>query len=160
MIDEKEGLRHRRSSDSAGSDFSLWSDTGDLAEQLADEEDPLRINLRGSIDDDSGRSRPRERRSKHVHYPSHNHLEHKRTNPGVNKEAIEIPNPPQRKIGLVERLLAIIMTGNRQRAQTHGLTGKPLLYVEKNSSMPGPDADSLQVLYERLRFTRCISFRL
>ncbi|KAL9129262.1 MAG: hypothetical protein Q9217_002243 [Psora testacea] len=127
LIDEKEDIRRRHSSESAGSDFSLWSDTGDLAEQLADEEDPLRINLRGSIDDRSGHSRPRERRARHVHYSPHNHLEHKTTNPGVNKEAIEIPNPPQRQIGFIEKILAIVMTGNRQRAQTHGLTGKPLL---------------------------------
>lgn len=129
MIDEKEGLRHRRSTDSAGSDFSLWSDTGDLAEQLADEEDPLRINLRGSIDNDFGRERPPERRSKHVHYPPQFHLGQQRTKSGVNKEAIEVPVPSPRTIGLVEKTLAIIMTGNRQRAQSHGLTGKPLLYV-------------------------------
>ena len=134
LIDEKEGLRRRRSSESAGSDFSLWSDTGDLAEQLANEEDPLRINLRGSIDGDFGPERPRERRSRHVHYPPHTHLEQKTTNPGVDKEAIEIPNPPPRQIGLTEKILAIIMTGNRQRAHSHGLTGRPLLYA--NSKTP------------------------
>lgn len=52
-----------------------------------------------------------------------------RTNPGVDKEAIEIPTPPERKITVVERILAIIMTGDRQKAQTHGLVGKPLLWV-------------------------------
>ena len=112
-LDEKEGLRHRRSTDSAGSDFSLWSDTGDLGDQLADEEDPLRINLRGSIDE-GGTSIPLKRRPKHVHYPPHDHLEHKTTNPGVDKEAIQIPTPPVRKIGLVEKILAIVMTGNSE----------------------------------------------
>lgn len=125
LLDEKEASR-RRSSDSAGSDFSLWSDTGDLAEQLADEEDPLRIQIRDSAEEPS-ESRPLRRRPKHVHYSQHNHLEHKTTNPGINKEAIEIPNPPARQIGRAEKALAIIMTGDRQKSQTRGLTGQPLL---------------------------------
>ena len=74
-------------------------------------------------------SRPLYRRPKHVHYAEHNHLEHKTTNPGVSKEAIEIPEPEARQIGRVEIILAIIMTGDRQKAQMNGLTGKPLLYV-------------------------------
>ena len=130
MLNEKKG--NRLSSDSAGSDFSLWNDTGDLAEQLADEEDPLRIRLRESVDDQGlGRSHtsPFYRRPKHVHYSSHTQLNHRITNPGLSKEAIEIPNPPARQIGRTEKALAIIMTGDRQRSRTHGLTGKPLLYV-------------------------------
>lgn len=134
MINEKQGSR--RSSDSGGSDFSLWSDTGDLAEQLADEEDPLRIQLRESVDGQglgAAVSRPLQRRPKYVHYTEHNHLEQNTTNPGLNKEAIEIPEPPARQIGRTEKALAIIMTGDRQKAQMHGLTGKPLLYVVKTS---------------------------
>ena len=137
LIDEKEGLRHRRSTDSAGSDFSFWSDTGDLAEQLAEEEDPLRINLRGSIDDDDpGRSRRRDRRLNHVHWPPTTRSSYQAHNRGLSKEAIEIPEPPPRVIGRVEYILAIIMTGNRSRATTNGLTGRPLLYVY-NPSMAG-----------------------
>ena len=64
-----------------------------------------------------------------MHYAEHNHLEHKTTNPGVSKEAIEIPEPAARQIGRVEIVLAIIMTRDRQKAQMNGLTGKPLLYV-------------------------------
>ena len=124
MLDEKHAGRH--SSDSAGSDFSLWSDTGDLAEQLADEEDPLRIQIRESVEG-SSETKPLHRREKRVHYTQHNHLEQKTINPGLSKEAIEIPNPPARQIGRTEKVLAIIMTGDRQRAQMHGLTGKPLL---------------------------------
>ncbi len=74
-------------------------------------------------------SRPLYRRPKHVHYAEHSHLEHKNTNPGVSKEAIEIPEPAARQIGRVEIVLGIIMTGDRQKAQMNGLTGKPLLYV-------------------------------
>ena len=130
MLNEKKV--NRRSSDSAGSDFSFWSDTGDLAEQLANEEDPLRIRLRESSDDPGlGRSNsnPLHRRLKHVHYLQNTHPELKATNPGLNKEAIEIPNPPARKIGRTEKALAVIMTGDRQRSQMHGLTGRPLLFV-------------------------------
>ena len=122
LLDEKQADRH--SSDSAGSDFSLWSDTGDLAEQLADEEDPLRINLDGSVEEGSGRRPRRERRQRHVRYASHDQLEHKITHAGVDKEAIAIPNPPQRQIGRVEKVLAVIMTGKNQPG---GLVGKPLL---------------------------------
>ena len=126
LLNEKKG--NRRSSDSAGSGFSLWSDTGDLAEQLANEEDPLRIHIRESLDDRSNPS-PLHKLPKHVHYLPDTHLKHKTTNPGLNKEAIEIPSPPARQIGRTEKTLAVIMTGDRQRSQIHGLTGRPLLYA-------------------------------
>lgn len=124
---EKQG--RRRSSDSAGSDFSLWSDTGDLAEQLAEEEDPLQINLRASFDNHPPRRgpRPQGRQSKHVHYVQQGHQTHKGTNRFLDKEAIQIPNPPPRKISRTEEFLARIMTGDRQSSHSHGLTGKPLL---------------------------------
>ena len=115
-----------------GSSFSLWSDTGDLAEQLANEEDPLRIRLRESLDNQTlgkSNSSPFHKLPKHVHYLQDTHLEHKPTNPGLNKEAIEIPSPPARQIGRTEKTLAVIMTGDRQRSQMHGLTGRPLLYA-------------------------------
>ena len=130
LLNEKKG--NRRSSESAGSDLSLWSDTGDLAEQLANEEDPLRIRLRESVDDQGlglSNSSPFHPRPKNVHYSKRTHPEHTITNPGLSKEAIEIPNPPARQIGRTEKALAIVMTGDRRRSQTHGLTGKPLLYV-------------------------------
>ncbi|SLM34351.1 mfs monosaccharide transporter [Lasallia pustulata] len=128
---EKQGTR--QSSDSAASEFSLWSDTGDLAEQLAGEEDPLRIKLRDSVDGQvfaasGSRPRPRPRQPKRVHYLSQTHLERKTTNPGVDKEAIEIPQPVSRYISRAEKLIAIVMTQDRERSQMHGLTGKPLLY--------------------------------
>ena len=130
LLNEKKGNRH--SSDSAGSDFSLWSDTGDLAEQLANEEDPLHIRLQNSVDDQTfsrPRATPSRHRPRHVHYAQQTRLEDKTTNPGLSKEAIEIPNPPARQIGRIEKTLAVVMTGDRQRSQIHGLTGKPLLYV-------------------------------
>ena len=148
LLNEKKGNRH--SSDSAGSDFSLWSDTGDLAEQLANEEDPLRIRLRESVDNrgfGKSNSSPLHRRPNHVHYSQHTHLEHKATNPGLSKEAIEIPNPPARQIGPIEKALAIIMMGDRQRSQMHGLTGKPLLYVPWGVQCFRIDTDVPQILY-------------
>ncbi|KAI4274443.1 MAG: hypothetical protein L6R38_006102 [Xanthoria sp. 2 TBL-2021] len=131
LLQESNEKARRHSSDSAGSDFSLWSDTGDLAEQLADEEDPLQIKLRDSFDPEllnRPGSKPRAATPKHVHYIPHDHLERKTTNPGIDKEAIQIPEPPPRQIGRTEYCLAIIMTGNRSKSQSHGLTGKPLLY--------------------------------
>jgi len=128
---EKPDIR-RSSSDSAGSDFSLWSDTGDLAEQLADEEDPLHIRLRDSLDEEvfgGSAAKARGRQPKRVRYLQQDHIEREITNPGVDKEAIEIPNPAPRRISRTEKVLATIMTGNRAASQMHGLTGKPLLYV-------------------------------
>lgn len=120
-VDEKRG--RRRSSESAGSDFSLWDDTGDLAEQLADQEDPLH---EGSRNGDATRGRS-GRQEKHVRYVQQDHLERKRTNTGVDKEAIEIPEPAPRTISRTEYLLALMMTGNNSSSQIHGLVGKPLL---------------------------------
>ena len=120
-VDEKRG--RRRSSESAGSDFSLWDDTGDLAEQLADEEDPLH---EGSRNGDAARARG-GRQEKHVRYAQQDHLESKKTSSGIDKEAIEIPEPPPRTISRAEYLLALMMTGNNSSSQIHGLVGKPLL---------------------------------
>ncbi|MCJ1358596.1 MAG: hypothetical protein MMC33_008596, partial [Icmadophila ericetorum] len=126
---EKEDSRH--SFDSAGSDYSFVSDTGDLAEQLASEEDPLRIRLRESLEQKPLRgsdSRPQSRPQRHVRYVEQDHIKRKNTHPGVDKEAIQIPQPSQRQIGPAERILATIMSGDRHASQTRGLTGKPLLY--------------------------------
>ena len=128
---EKAGSRH--SSGSAGSDFSFFGDTGDLAEQLADEEDPLHIGLRDSSEENdlggsSSAGPGRGRQPKQVRYVQQDHPERKKINPGLGKEAIQIPEPAQRKIGRIEQIIAVAMTGNRHSSQTHGLTGKPLLY--------------------------------
>ena len=124
----------RRSTDSAGSEFSLWSDTGDLAEQLADEEDPLQIKLRESVDGGAvgglgARARGGGLRHKHVRYAPQDHLYRKNTDRGIDKESIQIPEPGPRQIGRVEKIIATAMTGDRQKSLSQGLTGKPLLYV-------------------------------
>jgi hypothetical protein len=111
----------------------LWSDTGDLAEQLAEEEDPLQIKLPESLKHQlpQGRgSRSEGRRQKHVHYAQDNGGQTS-IRPGVNKEAIQIPEPEPRLIGRIERYLATLMTGDLQASSMHGLTGRPLLYASR-----------------------------
>ncbi|KAE8378743.1 hypothetical protein BDV26DRAFT_280885 [Aspergillus bertholletiae] len=127
---EKGSRRSSLSVQSIESEYSLWTDTGDLAEQVANEEDPLRIRLGESLDREvSSRlgSRARIKHLKRVHYPSESNIVTEQAEP--EKTSIEIPRPPPRHISRVERLLAVIMSpSNRQTAQIHGLVGKPLLY--------------------------------
>ncbi|KAE8134081.1 hypothetical protein BDV38DRAFT_273887 [Aspergillus pseudotamarii] len=127
---EKGSRRSSLSARSVESEYSLWTDTGDLAEQPANEEDPLRIRLEESLDREiSSRlgSRARVKQLKRVHYPNESNLLTEQAEP--EKTSIEIPRPPPRHISRVERLLAVIMSpSNRQTAQMHGLVGKPLLY--------------------------------
>ena len=134
LQDEKpQRARRRTSYSSEGSDeFSLWSDTGDIAEQLAEEEDPLRIDLgRGNGGPARGTlvNGPRTRKpERHVHYLDQLHLERKTTNPGIDKEAIIIPEPKPRLIPTWEKVLATIMAPNDpQTARRRGLVGKPLV---------------------------------
>ncbi|EEH43252.2 uncharacterized protein PADG_08072 [Paracoccidioides brasiliensis Pb18] len=121
----------------ADSDFSVWSDSGDLAEQLANEEDPLQIQLRRSLDHQLfGRTgfRSRGKRSKRTNHQTpdhphgHNHLELDHNRAGILKEII-IPSPSPRTVSRAEKILTIIMSpGNIHKVQAKGLVGKPLLY--------------------------------
>ena len=160
--DEKPDTR-RFSSDSGPSEFSLLSDTGDIAEQLADEEDPLRIRLRDSLDEElfgGAATRARGRQPKRVRYRPQEHLKRKTARPGVDKEAIEIPNPPPRRISRAEKVLATVMTGNREASQMHGLTGKPLLYVYGALLSADDAADQLQLFHKCLCVLGCFPFRI
>lgn len=125
--DEKQGRRSSLSrSTSPSSEFS-WSDTGDLAEQLADAEDPLHDKLRSSLEEGifAGSSR-RHSRPKKVRYQSKSpNAERKSYHPGLVKEEIQIPNPGPRYITRAENIIAIIMSGGER--QMHGLTGKALV---------------------------------
>jgi hypothetical protein len=113
----------RRSTDSAGSDFSLWSDTGDIAEQL-DEEDPLRELIEKDSDFDNQRANRRVR----LRSPSSSDRQLK--NFGIEKDHIPIPNPKRKPLSRGNLILVTIMSGGRasSHGQMHGLTGKPLLY--------------------------------
>lgn len=137
-IDDKStpGPKRERSYSSAteSDDFSLWSDTGDIAEQLADEEDPLRIELdplnsqgRNLKGQGRGGGRGKKVAFKYQDHPGHTHNE---SGQGIDKEAIHIPNPPPRRISTSEKILALIMAPtDPQTAKSRGLVGQPLLYV-------------------------------
>lgn len=128
---EKEPRRDSYSSATASDDFSLWSDTGDLAEQLAQEEDPLYeldpLNAEGHPLHNRGRHGGG--RKKKVAFRRQDHRQSSLSQTGIDKEAIFIPAPPPRHISTAEKVLALIMSpGNAQQARTKGLVGKPLLY--------------------------------
>ncbi|KAJ5231965.1 Mitochondrial substrate/solute carrier [Penicillium chermesinum] len=121
---EKGSRRSSHSSTLSGPDFSILSDTGDLAEQL---EDPLRSRLYPSFESGNREVPIKGRRGlpKRVHYQQASET----SDPGLTGEKIEPPTPPPRHISRIERGLASIMSpNNRQKAQMHGLVGKPLLY--------------------------------
>ncbi|XTI90077.1 MFS monosaccharide transporter-like protein [Cenococcum geophilum] len=128
---ENEEKTRQRSSFSADSDFSLWSDTGDLVDQLADEEDPLQIRLRESLEGTRLGDLPKNKRhQKRVRYQSQDNTREKNEQPGVvkRKEDIEIPDPGPRTISQGERILAAIMAPRDGPSRIHGLHGKKLIY--------------------------------
>lgn len=127
--DEKS--RDRRasySSDSADSNFSLWSDTGDLVDQLADAEDPLRIRPPAQGPSSSSK-RSRSRGAKHVHYEPGESYNDKPSRSGVvkRKEDIPIPEPVRRPISRGERFLVLLMAADDGPSRMHGLHGKKLM---------------------------------
>lgn len=159
--DEKDDRQrlHRHSHSSSfssasdvGSDFSLWSDTGDLVDQLAAEEDPLAPRVRGgSFDDDRPLPHRRHKASqkrvryadKHHRHNDEKHHQHRRSShSGVvkRKEEIPIPQPPPPRLNWGERTLAALLMSNEQRthglhddggggpSRMHGLHGKKLIY--------------------------------
>lgn len=130
LDDHRHRLSHeRRSDDSAASDS--WTDTGDLAEQLADEEDPLRKTLADtSIHDDllSGVLRRHPKHSRRVQFKrsvdEHRLSRSRSSSVLLDKEAIRIPDVPPRQISRGERCIAAIMPGTG----INGFTGKALIY--------------------------------
>lgn len=123
---EKQGRSSLSRSESGDSDFDTWSDTGDLAEQLNDE-DPLTIRLRQSFDNQVFGGRRFSAR-KRVRYEDDEEFktEHKGGRSGFSKEDIEIPKPAPRTITPAEHFIAKVMSGGER--QMHGLTGKALVY--------------------------------
>ncbi|KAI0485668.1 sugar transporter STL1 [Xylaria cf. heliscus] len=129
LDDRRHRFSHeRRSDDSADSDS--WTDTGDLAEQLADEEDPLRKSLADtSLKDDliSGalKRHPKHHRRVQFKRSVDEHSYRSRSNSClVDKEAIQIPDVPPRRVSRGERCIAAIMPGTG----INGFTGKALIY--------------------------------
>ncbi|KAL6400655.1 sugar transport protein STP1 [Ilyonectria robusta] len=121
--------QQRRRRSGSGSESS-WTDTGDIGEQLADD-DPLRLQLSNELEQEllAGVDR---RHQKHHHKrvriqdnPHHHRRSHSR--PAViDKEAIEVPNFTPRRPSRGERLIGAIMSGST--GSIHGLTGKALIY--------------------------------
>ena len=161
-LDEKrEGLHRRRRSsyspDSPGSDFSLWSDTGDLVDQLA-EEDPLRPRAPGQSIDSARGNRGQGRAQRRVHYADDETGE-KHTFGGAprNKEDIPIPNFQRRPANKGQRLLAAIMAPNDGPSRVHGLHGKKLMYgrlylldiIHVHASFADLSTDTLPVFLSR-----------
>lgn len=119
--------------DDAGSEFSLWSDTGDLVDQLAAEEDPLAIRLRRSSEGHQSPQRRGRSKQKKVRYASgasqEKHSSGHRQRAGVvKKEDIYIPSPPSQRLGTGQKLLAAVMAPNDGPSRMHGLHGKKLIY--------------------------------
>ncbi|KAJ2897805.1 hypothetical protein MKZ38_004367 [Zalerion maritima] len=122
-------------------DDSSWTDTGDIALQL-DEEDPLRDRV--AKDESLASVLKQSRNPRHSGAAggssTHHHSGKKRvryqeppsnlSSPRarefeVDKEAIEVPDSVSRRtITRAERLIAQVMGSN----PIHGLTGKPLIY--------------------------------
>jgi hypothetical protein len=110
LLDDHDRHSDRSSFDdtpSEESDLSLWTDTGDLVDQLADQEDPLRIRLQESYED----TRPpkHRRQQKRVHYLSQDDIREKPGRGALRKEDIEIPDPGTRSISKAHRILAAVM---------------------------------------------------
>ncbi|KAI0025261.1 sugar transporter STL1 [Xylariomycetidae sp. FL0641] len=119
--------RDRDSHDDGRSDDSAddeWTDTGDIAEQLADDEDPLRKTLA----DTSLRHDRLRRPSKHKRVQFRKSVDERSQRSYTAERGkeldIQIPNVRPRRIGAVERLIAAIMPGSG----VHGFTGKALIY--------------------------------
>lgn len=74
------------------------------------------------------------RYSEHREHQSEDDDDERAYSGGIAKEEIRIPNPGPRKISRVEQVLASIMSGGER--QMHGLTGKPLVYVQLINRSP------------------------
>lgn len=85
----------------------------------------MQIDLRRSLDDHQSfvPAHRRKKQPKRVRYEDQA-LPHRAP---IDKEAIQIPNPPPRQIPKAELLLAAIMAPGDGSARSKGLVGKPLL---------------------------------
>jgi hypothetical protein len=118
-------------------DFSTGSydNTGDIADQL-DDEDPLQIHLKRSLEEQLPRGLPRGQRrkggkqqKKNVHYHPDVGTYNEKRGRQIRKQDIPIPNPPPKPLSFGHRLLAAIMAPGDGPSRIHGLHGKKLMYV-------------------------------
>ncbi|KAM4059121.1 major facilitator superfamily protein [Hirsutella rhossiliensis] len=115
----------------SSSSESSWTDTGDIGDQLADEHDPVRLQLPDELEGEllTGVQKRSSRHSRkvrirdpsphrHHHSPSRSHI--------IDKEAIDVPVVSRPRPSRAERCIGAIMSG--RSGSIHGLTGKALLY--------------------------------
>ncbi|KAF7559209.1 hypothetical protein G7046_g4930 [Stylonectria norvegica] len=119
---------HRRSFSSSSGSESSWTDTGDIGEQLADD-DPLRLQLSSEVEEEllAGVQR-RHAKHKKVRIQASSPRRHQRNRSRpivIDKEAIEVPDFTPLRPSRAERYIGTIMSGGQS---IHGLTGKALLY--------------------------------
>lgn len=126
--------------DDEGSEFSLWSDTGDLVDQLAEEEDPLSVRLRGLEEDgrpQKHRGRSEKKRVRYADANGHGGEEREKPYPGPQqqqsgpvkrKEDIPIPTPPPQRLNWGQKALAFVMAPGDGPSRIHGLHGQKLIY--------------------------------
>ncbi|KAG5946234.1 hypothetical protein E4U53_006613 [Claviceps sorghi] len=116
---------------SSGSESS-WTDTGDIGDQLADDDDPVRRKLPDELDQEllAGLQKRPSKQSKKVRIevPSPQRSRRSQSPPLtlIDKEAIEIPSIIRRRASRAERCIGAVMSG--QSGSIHGLTGKALIY--------------------------------
>ncbi|KAG9195684.1 high affinity glucose transporter [Alternaria panax] len=117
---DKDSARSSFDTPDSDSDLSVWSDTGDLVDQLADRQDPLRINLEAG---NSSRPGKKQKRARFASPDLHEKGAH-----GLRLQDIEIPDPGPRTISKAEKILAAVMAPNDGPSRIHGLHGKKLIY--------------------------------
>lgn len=109
-----------------GSDFSLFGESGDIADEYdPDEDDPLRDRLEQQLPKDQRRKGGRHQKQVHYH-PDVGRYSEKRGG-RIRKEDIHIPDPPRRPLSFGHRLLATIMAPGDGPSRVHGLHGKKLM---------------------------------
>ncbi|KAG6148545.1 hypothetical protein E4U11_000516 [Claviceps purpurea] len=114
---------------SSGSESS-WTDTGDIGDQPADDNDPVRLQLPDELEKEllPGVQKRSSKHHKKVRIDDDLPHYHSQSIPPVliDKEAIEIPLIQPRRPSRAERCIGAIMSG--QSGSIHGLTGKALIY--------------------------------
>ncbi|KZL69728.1 hexose transporter [Colletotrichum tofieldiae] len=125
---------HPSSEDSLGSESDSWTDTGDIVEQLADEEDPLRIQLASDVDDEllagvhkrhPSHTKPSKKKRVRIQLSPDRRGSSPSRRGAVDKEAIEVPDIPQPRPTRAQRVIGLVMSGG---SSVHGLTGRALIY--------------------------------
>lgn len=128
LLSTNQSYDHPPHRSSFGSESS-WTDTGDIGEQLDDNDDPIRLQLPDAIEEELlARVSRRQRRQKKVriHEPSPKRYDRSisRTRT-IDKEAIQVPVVQPHRPSRAERFIGSIMAGSS--GSIHGLTGKALM---------------------------------